>query len=114
MNLILPLAAALALSGCAISKPVSPADVAALESAVEVSERLAINYTRLPACGSTGATNLCADPATKARVKAYGQKAYDAVMALKSASASGAPAALAAVEVALGQLQASIPAAPAK
>lgn len=108
--LLLTAATALALTGCALTRPIAPADVSAMEIAVSVAETLALNYTRLPACGSAGTTNVCAATATKAAVKAYGQKARDAVVTLRTATAADAPAAMAAAQAALAVLRTSIPA----
>jgi hypothetical protein len=99
----------LTLAGCSlVTTPVSPADVSALEEAVTIAETLALNYTKLPPCPAT--TKLCSDPATKANIKLYGQKAHDAVKTLQASSASGAPAAYAAAQAALAAFQATIPA----
>lgn len=111
-RLLFPLALAVALGGCSgISQPVSPAQVAAVEEGVTIAETLALNYTRLPPCP---AAKVCADPATKTRVKGYGQAAHDAVVTLRRSSAAGAPAALAAAEAALAALVAAIPPSPVK
>lgn len=109
-TLIPAIAVALALTGCALTRPIAPADVSAVEIAVSVAETLALNYTRLPACGSAGATSICSAAATKAAIKSYGQKAHDAVVTLRTATAANAPAAMAAAQAALSVLQASIPA----
>jgi hypothetical protein len=103
------LLALLVLGGCGGSAPastVSPADVAALESGVTIAETLALNYTRLPACP---AAKVCADPATKIKVKLAGQTAHDSAVALRSSSAAGAPAAYAAASAALAALEAVTP-----
>lgn len=98
------------LSGCSSPAvaPVSPAQVAAVESGVTIAETLALNYTRLPPCPNV--SKVCADPATKAKIKLDGQRAYDAVKTLQASSAEGAPAALAAAQAALAAFQTSIPA----
>jgi hypothetical protein len=115
MRRILPFACLLALAACgslsALSNPVSPADIAALEEGVIIADTLALNYTALPACG--GAQQLCSVAATKQQIKIYAQRAHDAVKTLQASSAAGAPVAFAAAQAALAALQSSIPAAPA-
>lgn len=104
-----------ALSGCdtvsALMHPVSPAEVAAVELALTTAEKLAVNYTQLPACGSATATKVCADPTLKAKIKTDDNAAYAAVQTLKSSSASGAPAALTAAQTAIQAFQSDVPAA---
>jgi hypothetical protein len=101
----------LALAACgnvsAMLNPVSPADVSTLEEGVTIAETLALNYTRLPACPT--AAPICSVSATKQAVKRYGQAAHDAARTLRTSSAANAPAALAAAQVALAALRASIP-----
>ena len=96
---------ALVLVACSAA-PVSPAEVAALETGVTIAETLALDYTRLPPCPAAPA---CADPATKVRIKANGLRAHDAVVALRASSAADAPAAYAAAVAALAALEASTP-----
>ena len=102
----------LALGACgtisAMMTPVSPAEVATIEDSVTIADILALNYTRLPPCSA--AVKLCAVAGTKQSIKLYALKARDAVAALRTSSASGAPAALVAAQAALAALQASIPA----
>jgi hypothetical protein len=113
MKRIIPFACLLALGACgtmsSTTNPVSPADVTALEEGVTVAETSALNYTRLPPCPT--AAPVCAVPATKQAIKVNGQQAHDAAKALRTSSASDAPAALAAAQAALAVLEASIPAA---
>jgi hypothetical protein len=108
---MISIACLLALGACStvssIIDPVSPAEVATLESAVTIADTLALNYTRLPPCPTAG--QLCSVAATKQAIKGYAQRAHDAVKTLEASSALGAPAALAAAQVALAALQASIP-----
>jgi hypothetical protein len=112
---IIALACLLALGACgtlsSMLKPVSPADVAALEEGVTIADTLALNYTRLPPCPT--AAPVCAVAATKQAIKGYAQRAHDAVKTLQASSASDAPAAFSVARAALAALQASIPAAPA-
>lgn len=116
MKRIVPFACLLALGACgeisAMINPVSPAEVAALEEGVTISDTLALNYTRLPPCPV--AAPVCSVPATKRAIKGYAQKAHDAVKTLQASSASDAPAALAVAQAALAALEASIPASPTK
>lgn len=106
------MAIVLALGACgfltAVVTPVSPNDVAASEAALTAAEILARQYTQLPAC-PVGAP-LCAAPATKATILADDNTAYAALQTLKTSSASGAPAALTAFQVALQAFQVAIPA----
>lgn len=82
----------------------APADVAALEQSVTIAETLALNYTSLPPCPA--ASGLCADPVVKAKVKAYGQRAHDLALALRT---SPTAVALAAAQAALADFRATIP-----
>lgn len=107
---------ALFLSGCAGSSgpgsiPISPAQVAAIETTVTIAGLLAGEYTRLPSCPMVGVP--CADPVAKARLQAAGARAHDAVVVLRSSSAAGAPAAYAVAAAALAALEASTPGRPA-
>lgn len=99
------------VGGCttlsAMLNPVSPAQVYALADGVTIAETLALNYTKLPPCPT--ANGLCADPNTKAKIKLYGQQAYDAVKVLEASSAAGAPAAYSAAQAALVAFRATIP-----
>ena len=112
---LLVTSALILLSGCAtltaLMNPVAPNEVAALETALTIADRIAVQYTDLPACGSAGATALCEVPATKAAIKAKGLAAYNAVKALEASSASGAPLALSVAQAAMAAYQAVIPAA---
>jgi hypothetical protein len=112
---IIALVCLVALGGCgtlsAMLKPVSPADVAALEEGVTIADTLALNYTRLPPCPT--AAPVCSAAATKQAIKGYAQRAHDAVKTLQASSASDAPAAFSVAQAALAALEASIPAAPA-
>lgn len=101
------LVAVLLVAGCSNSlQPVSPADVAGVETEVTIAETLALNYTSLPPCPGPV---LCADPVAKAKIKTYGQAAHDAVKTLQKSSAAGAPAALASAQAALTAFQRTIP-----
>ncbi len=115
MKRSIPFACLLALAACGglslLGKPVSPADIAALEEGVIIADTLALNYTILQPCPTS--TPLCSDAATKQRIKIYAQRAHDAVKTLQVSSAAGAPAAFAAAQAALAALQASIPVAAA-
>jgi hypothetical protein len=115
MKRIIPFACLLALGACgkisSTTNPVGLADVTALEARVTIAETSALNYTRLPPCPT--AAPVCAVAATKQAIKVNGQQAHDAVKALRTSSASGAPAALVAAQAALFALEASIPAAAA-
>lgn len=102
-------AGVLVLAACASTAPVSPADVAALETSVTIAETLAADYTRLPPCPIAKQATACADPATKVRIKADGAAAYAAVVALRQASAADAPAAYDAAVAALAALEAATP-----
>ena len=106
---LLPLGACANVS--AMLDPVSPAEVATLEEGVTIADTLALNYTRLPPCPA--AAPICSAAATKQAIKGYAQAAHDAVKTLQASSASGAPAALEAAQLALAALQASIPPLPA-
>jgi hypothetical protein len=112
---IIALACLLALGACgtfsSMLKPVSPADVAALEEGVTIADTLALNYARLPPCPTTAP--VCSATATKQAIKGYAQRAHDAVKTLQASSASDAPAAFSVAQAALAALRASIPAAPA-
>ena len=88
---------------------VSPAQIAALETALTVADQLALQYTSLPACPT--AAPVCAQPALKTQIKADAQAAFNAVQNLKTVSAAGLPAAYALAETALTTYQAIIPAA---
>ncbi len=105
----------LALGGCgggtALTHPIGPADVSALEVALTIADTLALNYVRLPGCPT--ATPACSVPATKQMIKDEAQKAHDAVKTLQSSSAAGAPMAFAVAQAALTTLRASIPVMPA-
>src|SRR5271165_5975616 len=112
MNKLIPFGLLLGLGACTtmnpMLRPVSPADVAALEEAVTIADTVALNYTRLPPCPA--GTRLCSVPASRQAIKVYAQRAHDAVKTLQAASAADAPAALAAAQAALVALQTSIPA----
>lgn len=105
-------ALALGLIGCAGTPaptlaPVAPADIAAMESTLTIADQLALEYTTLPVCPLSAP--LCADPATKASIKATGQAAYTAVKTLQASSAAGAPAAYTLAQAAMSAFQATIP-----
>lgn len=102
------LAGAMLLAGCTTQTSSStPAQITAVEEGVTIAETLALNYTRLPACPTQAP--VCADPATKLRVKASGQRAHDAVKTLQVAPVADQPAALVAAVAALSAFQAEIP-----
>lgn len=101
--------ACLALAAC--GAPVSPAEVAALESGLTAADRAALAYTTLPACPI--ATPVCADAAVKAQIKAKEMTAYTAIKSMQASSAAGTPSSLALAQAALSAYLAVIP-APAK
>jgi len=105
-GVVFPAVVAVGLMGCASTTSVPPADIAALESGLTIAETLAYDYTSLPACPL--ASNVCADPATKAAMKTYDATAYAAI---KAVEASHATADMALAEAALAAYQASITAA---
>ena len=91
--------------------PVSPADIAATEVALTTAETLALNYMRLPLCGTAEASKLCTRASVKQTVKDADNRAYAAVQSLRASSASGAPAALAAAQAAIAALSSAVTAA---
>lgn len=88
-------------------KPVSPADIAAIELSATIAINLGADYTSLPLCPVQ--KPICADPTLKAEVKAKSLQLYTAVKTLQKASADGTPAAFAVVQTYLQNLQSSIP-----
>ncbi len=58
--------------------------VAAAEIALTAAEQLALNYTKLPRCGSSGHPKVCSDKVTVAKVLDLDNKAYKAVQMAKS------------------------------
>lgn len=92
--------ALLAFDGCsALTTPVSPADVYALENTLVGVDKLALIYT----------SSSAANPQIKAQIKADAQKAHDAFKALQVSAASGAPAALTLAQTAISAFAADIP-----
>lgn len=92
------------LVACSTTAPVSPAQVAGLETSLTIADTLAIDYTTLPACPQ--ASNVCSDPATKAAIKKYAAAAYTAV---KTVQGSRLPADMAVAEAAIAALQTAVP-----
>lgn len=79
-SFFLPYALALGLGACSTSPGVS-AKVDAAVVGLTTAENAALIYTRLPRCGTTGASAVCSDQATVDRIKAADLKAYAAVKA---------------------------------
>lgn len=72
----------LALLATACASPGVANKVDAAVVALTTAERLALNYTSLPRCGTSPKTPVvCSTPSVVAAIKAADQKAYDAVKA---------------------------------
>jgi hypothetical protein len=67
LKFMIPIACLLVLEACAagsdLAKPVSPAEVAALEEGVIVADMLALDYMKLPTCPA--AAPMCSVAATR-------------------------------------------------
>lgn len=81
---IIGLGFALALTACVSEKETAPVQtsVASVEIALTAAEKLALNYTTLPRCG-TAFVPLCSDPVVVAKIKSMDNTAYNAVVAAR-------------------------------
>lgn len=82
------LLAALMVAAC--STPVIN-DLAAIEQTYTGAEITATAYIRLPACGAAGATAVCSDPATVARIKQADNTAFLALSTARTAILAQCP-----------------------
>ena len=107
-NMIVVAATVVGLGACSLFTPTPTAtvtaanDVGSAELALTAADKLALDYTSLPACPT--AAPVCADPATKTKIKSLAQTAFNAVMAARAN-----PAMLAAALTAINDLTAATP-----
>lgn len=106
----LALYATLVVAGC--TKPVAPSDMAAVENDLVAADLLADAYELLPVCFAHAVTSACKDQKTVNLIEAYRTRAHDAFRALQSATADGAPAAIALAQAALDDYMRNMVPAP--